>query len=398
MSALAVAALVSACSSSSHTSTPSNSSPSTSAAAPTGAPIVVGSVCDCTGADAVIAGGTKAYQAFVDSVNASGGINGHPLKLIVEDTTTSPSTAITGAQTLIADHVVAVLDDTIFDAGFLPALAQANIPVVGGITSNASMGSNPNVYPIGMTDDALAYAVASTLKTAGATNVGTLYCAEAPQCQAFVGLMKSAGEQVGLPQVYSASTPPQAPNYTAECVAAQQAHVTGVAMFLSTPPEVALSANCAAQGFKPIYAINAEGFSNQLLSAPGLKDLVMVLPEYPYWGKSAGMQAMMDALNKYAPGFVSSSAFNQSTVEGWASALLLQAAVKAGGLTAGATPSSGEVVQGLESLNGETLGGVTVPLTFPSGKPHPIDCWFTGRMQNSVPSLTNGGQTTCKSS
>ncbi len=55
-----------------------------------------------------------------------------------------------------------------------------------------------------------------------------------------------------------------------------------------------------------------------------------------------------------------------------------------------------EIVTGLESLKGDTLDGWAPPPTFPAGKPHPIDCWFTGKVENGVPSVANNGQVTCQ--
>ena len=77
---------------------------------------------------------------------------------------------------------------------------------------------------------------------------------------------------------------------------------------------------------------------------------------------------------------------------------MLADAIKAGGLEANATPSSAEVVKGLESLKGDTLDGLSPPLTFTPGQPHPVDCWFTARLRNGVESLGNNGKLTCGTS
>jgi branched-chain amino acid transport system substrate-binding protein len=51
--------------------------------------------------------------------------------------------------------------------------------------------------------------------------------------------------------------------------------------------------------------------------------------------------------------------------------------------------AAAEVLKGLYALKGNTLGGLTVPLTFTKGKPHSITCWFTTRIQNGVPKLVS---------
>lgn len=37
-----------------------------------------------------------------------------------------------------------------------------------------------------------------------------------------------------------------------------------------------------------------------------------------------------------------------------------------------------------------------MPLTFPAGKTHSIDSWYTGRIQSGVPSLVNNGKVSCE--
>jgi hypothetical protein len=32
------------------------------------------------------------------------------------------------------------------------------------------------------------------------------------------------------------------------------------------------------------------------------------------------------------------------------------------------------------TVSNETLGGFSPPLTFAAGKPHAVDCWYTGRV------------------
>jgi branched-chain amino acid transport system substrate-binding protein len=90
--------------------------------------------------------------------------------------------------------------------------------------------------------------------------------------------------------------------------------------------------------------------------------------------------------------------FSQQDFMSWASGMLLKDAIKAGGLTSSDTPTPAEVVKGLLSLKGDTVDGLTPPLTFVAGQPHNINCWFTARVRNGVPSLVNKGQKSCESS
>src|ERR1700751_4926990 len=111
---VAVAALAAACSS---TNSSSNSSSSTSQSVSTSSPAVASS-----GSDLVIGtignfsgpGGEASHlaglQAWVDSVNASGGIKGRQIKLIVEDDQGDATTSQADIRQLVrVDHVLAIV-------------------------------------------------------------------------------------------------------------------------------------------------------------------------------------------------------------------------------------------------------------------------------------------------
>lgn len=51
--------------------------------------------------------------------------------------------------------------------------------------------------------------------------------------------------------------------------------------------------------------------------------------------------------------------------------------------------------EGLDSSKGYTLDGRLPSLTLTAGKPHPVDCWFTGGVLNGQTQLLNGGKETC---
>ena len=106
---------------------------------------------------------------------------------------------------------------------------------------------------------------------------------------------------------------------------------------------------------------------------------------------------MNAAFDKYYPGMRSSSTYQEAYASMWASGLLFADAAKAGGLGAnGTTPTSAQLIKGLESLHGDTLDGMAPSLTFTAGQPHPIHCWFEALMKNGKASLPNGTATTCE--
>jgi ABC-type branched-subunit amino acid transport system substrate-binding protein len=127
----AVSLLAAACGSSSSTSSSSSTTKAGNAA--TGTPIPVGQIYPMTGANLALPEIGEALSAEVDGLNASGGIDGHPLKLHQCDSQGDASTEVQCAQQMVSDHVVASFEDQTFTA---PAqvnsiLHAAGIPRIG---------------------------------------------------------------------------------------------------------------------------------------------------------------------------------------------------------------------------------------------------------------------------
>lgn len=407
MCLLTAALTLAACSSSkkstssSPTTAASSASSSATSAQPAGAPIKVGMLCTCSGANgfgADILPAKDVYQAWVNTINASGGINGHPVQLIVKDDAGSPGTAASNAQALISDHVDAIADVSILDPVFASTVQASKIPVVGIESPNPPFGTNPDFFPEAQTNSSATYASVSVAKLAGATNIGDVYCAESPICAQSVSIFRTVGQQLGVPLTYNAEVSATAPNYTAQCVAASQQHVSSLFIGDASFVISKIASDCSKQNYNPTYVTQGAGFGMVEAATPGLKDhLWNEFQATPFFATSVpAVKTANAAIEKYYPGLQeNTNLYNETDFMAWTSGMLLEDAVKAGGLTATATPSPAEITQGLYALKGDTLQGLTVPLTFTPGQPHNINCWFTTRVQNGVPALVNNGQVSC---
>jgi branched-chain amino acid transport system substrate-binding protein len=402
--ALALVALAAACSSSGKPASTGGSTPSQSAigAKPaTGVPIKVGLICSCSGATgSAYVPSEDVYKAWVNTVNGSGGINGHPIQLTTEDDAGSPGTSLGEGQTLISEHVNAIVDMSVVDQTWASAVQAAQIPVIGHNIFDVPMFTNPDFYPEGQTADSQGIALILTLKAAGATSFGDIYCVEAVACTQYNQAQKTAGSRLGIPLTFSTAIAATAPNYTAPCLAAQQKQVKYLIVADDASIIVRFAKDCDRQGYDPTYIIGGSSYSPQFGTTPGMKaDTLSPYANLPDWVNSPAVQAMNTAVDKYYPGLRQNPTLWQDNAsEAWPSGLLLEDAVKAGGLGPTDTPSAAAIIKGLESLKGDTLDGWAPPLTFSPGQPHPVDCWFTGRLQNGVPELLNNGQTTCENS
>jgi branched-chain amino acid transport system substrate-binding protein len=214
-------------------------------------------------------------------------------------------------------------------------------------------------------------------------------------------LFADAAKQEGLRDVYSAGISGTAPDYTAQCVAAQQQHVTSIFIGESAPLAEKLATNCATQGYKPIWVTQGPGFGPGFLNTPGLKENTETeYPDLPFWDNTPAVQAFNTAIDKYYPGLrTNANLFTEDVLMAWVSAKLMQDAITAGGLDQTGTVDAAEVTKGLRSLKGDTLDGLApTPLTFVANQPHHVDCWFAGAIQNGTPHLLNNSKPVCEGS
>jgi branched-chain amino acid transport system substrate-binding protein len=241
-------------------STPASTSTGTTAS---GTPFVLGAICSCTGPQAAVLGDTgKVEQAWASWTNAHGGINGHPVKVIVKDDGQSTSVALQSAKELVEqDHVMAISDYSLVGTAFAPYVTSKGIPVVGGATPQPSF-ANPNWFPSAAGLIPLLVGTAGEAK--GKKNLGVVYCAESPVCAQLVPLMQGIGKLFNLkvtPQKISGT----APNYTAPCLALKGAGVDALYIADNGPIVARVIADCHQQGYKPVNIGQASTTTNALL-------------------------------------------------------------------------------------------------------------------------------------
>lgn len=324
---------------------------------------------------------------------------GHRVDLVALNDGGNPGTSLSDAQQLIDDHVVAIADMTTVDQAWASTVQSAGIPVVGVLTYNETFGSNPDFYPEAETNAAAVHAVVATARAAGAHSLANVYCDDAPVCQQSVPVFEQTGRQLGVAVTYDAAISATAPNYTAQCLAAEQQHVQAVFIGETADTTVAFAKSCAQQGYTPLYVTEGAGFGMNVATAPGLRDhLWSEFPSLPYFATDAVARQAVSAIDRAYPGLVANaSAFSEQDFMAWPSGVLLQQAIEAGGLTASRTPTAAEVVKGLRSLHDDTLDGLAPPLTFHSdqGQGYQVSCWFTVRVQGGKPELVDGGRLSC---
>jgi branched-chain amino acid transport system substrate-binding protein len=402
--ASASALAITACSSSSSTSsaaapasgTAAASSAASSATAaagssPSGAPLVFGVISSDSGYggnNPDVPTTVSAWQAYV---NAHGGIAGHPVQVIVEDDADNAAKALQAAQDLIQNkHAIAIGDSSLSNAAFEKYVDSAKVPVISLNEGDASVQyfTDANFFTNEATVPAGIWAQSKLAKLSGATKYGFLYCSEDPNCASAVPLTKADAASVGIQLAYQASFSASSPNFTAQCVAAQQAGVE--ALFVAGASQSAnqrVLDNCASQHYQPA-AIAAVG---TLGSATAKDAQIPVQWGYtgtlPWFVQNASTATFHQVMDSYL-----SKAISPPLVMGtWTGLQLFAAAAK----NAGATPSAQDIYDGLYALNGETLGGLTAPLTFKKGQPNQDNCFFVYEVKNGTYSTPQGTSPVC---
>jgi branched-chain amino acid transport system substrate-binding protein len=390
--------LLSACGSTSSSSSVSLAAATSSGANPTSAPggasIKVGFICSCSGPQAsLLSGSEKVAQAWADNVNASGGINGHPVRLFADDDGQNPAKGLEDAKALVEqDHVIAIVGEiSEIDGAWVPWVVSQGIPIVGGASGNPAQAASPGVFPSGST--LLAITVGTIAEAKGKTNFGVMYCAETPVCAQFVPLATGVGKLFGL-KVTATSISATSPSYAAPCLKFKSARVN--ALFVGDNGSIVqrVVAACSQQGYAPLEVTTEAATTGTMLNDSQLAGTVAAGGNAnPFDSSSPAVKEFQAAIQKYSPGLLGSAGYTQDDFYAWTGGKLFEAAAKAANIGPTSTPA--ELKAGLYALKNETLGGLAPPLTYTKGKPYFSPCWFSSKIEHGTLISLNGNRPVC---
>jgi branched-chain amino acid transport system substrate-binding protein len=367
-----------------------------SAALPHGplAPIAVGNVGTFSGP----IGGTTASAATMAQIwaqwtNAHGGIAGHPVQLFSADDGADPARNRALIQDMVeSKHVIAFIANMVpFTAEpSLSYLEQKHIPVIGGDMASAAWTHSPVMFPVGTTFLQVIEATLKTAHEANATKVGVLYCVEAPTCELQNRHIGETAGTYGEQVVYTGRISLTQPDFTAQCLGAQQAGAQAVWIGAESNTAERIANSCARQNYHPIYMTDSVAVTTREAQVPSLEGFIAPSPTFPWvvTGGTPEIDAYSQAIQQYSPGLERSGATSIT----WASGELLRKVAA----SMGPQPSSDVIFDGLWALRGETLGGLTPPLTYAAHQPTPpITCYFVMRISGGRWAAPNGGEHRC---
>jgi branched-chain amino acid transport system substrate-binding protein len=389
---IAVAVVAAACSSSNSSSNSSQgASSSSSIVAASGSDLLIGTIGNFSGP-----GGEPSHlaglQAWVDSVNASGGIKGRQIKLIVEDDQGDATQSQADIRQLVqVDHVLAIVSPEAggTEGGWASYVEQQHVAVVGGESDTPVWFTNPAFFPSGATVLTSLEMQAYAVKAAGKTSFGAVYCAESAACKQTVPALQGYAKAFGLDMSTSAAIAVAAPSYTAQCLAARQAGAQALIIDASYAAGSRFAPACAQQGYSPVYVIPSGAFDSRYLQVSQVNGAYVPTTNALWFAGTPAVDQFRQAMAKYEPG----TALGPNPMSGWTGGVLFGAA--AADLPANPTPA--DVFTGLYSLpKNDTLNGLSPPLNFHSGAPaSQVTCFFLGQIENGQLTASKGTAPIC---
>lgn len=365
---------------------------------PPGSPIVVGSIGSYSGSEAGSLGAADAtIRAWQDYTNATGGINGHPVKVIVEDDQGNPTLAAQLVKQLVEqDHVQALVGNTsTVTESFAKYVLAKHVPVIGSAEFQQDYTTNPMFFATGTQAVMFDYGLLVEAKAAGVKSVGVLPCAEVAACALGAKLIGGLSQIVGLKVPYVQQITVSQPSYQAQCLAAKSKGVDGLTIVENAATVLNVANQCNQQGYAP-KELNVSATTGQSWEHQSAMDGTITTQSNPVLADTSipALRTFHQALTKYAPGVSTGPQYNEIDVSVWAGGQAFKLAAQRAKLTPTSTPA--DVLRGLYTFKHETVGGLAPPLTYTPGKPAFITCWFAQEIKGGVfTPLTTGAKPHC---
>lgn len=364
------------------------------------APLVIGSVGTWSGiVGQNVVGGLNALRAWVASVNATGGLSGHPVRLEVADDGTDPARHRALVQEFVERRgvVAFVYNAAVFSGqASVDYLNARKIPVVGGSGTEPWYTTSPMFFTqIIAGETAIEATVASyarSAKAAGMTKMGLVTCSDGVQvCEDTARSVPRYASKYGVELAYQGKASLAAPDFTANCLAARNAGVQILYLALDANSYQRMGRSCASVDYRPRYGIAQPVMLTELARDPNLQGSPGVSYTAPFfYAANPSVAEFHQAMGQYAAG----APLTGSASLGWSAAKLLQASAR----RLSPVPTAADILEGVWSLGGEDLGGLTAPLRFRRDGPTvpPVCYWQVVVTDNAYRSPDNG-QRHCES-
>jgi branched-chain amino acid transport system substrate-binding protein len=338
-------------------------------------------------------GGTTMVQVVASHINANGGLNGHPVQVVVADAGGDPARALSLVRDMVEHKgVVAFLGNIwILSAnGARDYLEQHKIPVIGGDGLLAVWFESPMYFPTSLSMPYFSLGALGQLVTLNKKKVAVTYCAETQVCKVWRDVAVANAQRMGAEIVYEVQVSLAQPDFTAECIQAQRHGADGVMSGVDGPSTSRFARACAQQGYRPQYTSASLAIIESIAKDPNLDGMRAVVGNFPYMADDLpAVREYQAARQRYAPTLESSP----TTATVWTAGALLREVGRQ--LPPGAV-SSADFFPGLYTIKANTLGGLVGPLTFSEGKPAgEVRCVFSIKIEGGRFIAPDGSQQAC---
>ena len=305
-----------------------------------------------------------ADRAWAAEINARGGLNGHPVRLIMADDGADPVRTQALVRRMVEqDKVLAVFGEySVTINSVMSYLDQKGIPVIGASGSDPSpdhfmVGFNP----ITSSDIALFQAaILSIITQTDKRKLSLNYCREVVACKNAADRMKQNLPYEGLKIVHEAQVSLGQPDFTAEVLAAQQAGADVSITIVDAASAIRYARAAHRQNYKPVLASVHNLNMDTLLAGGDDVEGTLTLSRSPVWQTSALAKPYRDAVARYQPnaprGQIGADVFVYGRLLEKIASFFQE------------PPTTAQMVEGFYSLNNETLGGLLPGVTFPRDK------------------------------
>jgi branched-chain amino acid transport system substrate-binding protein len=329
--------------------------------------------------------------------NAHGGVNGHPLRHLIADDGGDPARYNAAVRQMTEEQgAIAFLHNTIgFAGGDFGYITQKRMPVIGHEGGIDAAYDNPFVFTPAPSGATYAYAgaaaIASVAVPAGKKKLGVLACSDVKLCDTFDKVLTGPqAKELGFELVYHARPSLTQPDYTGECISARQAGAEVIIHILDNNSMLRVARSCARQGYHPTWGYFDNVTLPSVAQDPNTEGGIVAVKAAPWIGTDLpGLAEIHSAFAEAAPGVE----VNGAHVNGWVSAKTFEVAAR----NLPDKPTNEDVLNGLWSIQGDNLGGLTYPLTFPKmGNSPKKACWGVVLIQNKKFVAPQGSALTCK--
>jgi branched-chain amino acid transport system substrate-binding protein len=308
-----------------------------------------------------------AAKAWVADINSRGGLAGHPVKITFIDDGGDPGRALAAARRLVEEDKVVAFYGTHAGAtlqGALRYIEERKIPVLGACGCNSATDPSPMVFEAGVTapiGNAWMHMM-PLLSQSDRRKVALFYCREAQTCPNIADAIKSLAGKAQIEIVYESGISIAAPDYTAEVIAARSAGANATILVSDNPTVVRMASSAKRQGWDTVISANHATHETRFLEFGSAADGILTGSIVAPWDSSPKMADYRAAMDRWVPGGVKASLGAQTWVLGKVLELIAP--------RFGAEVTSQQILDGLHSLDRETLGGIIPPTTWRPGVGH----------------------------